>query len=200
MPLQTLSVEASATDSHDLQAPMNAPVTTLQTIAHARTHSFAASKGKRYAVAAFTAGAVANACAQTVAAVDNAQTVVISGRSANLVGIADSSAEGTITAAQLADRPLLRPAEVLESVPGLIITQHSGDGNANQYFLRGFNLDHGTDFATYVNGMPINEGCPQEREFLHVKRIASKDCGKSVSFCITRRYMVASPRDSHAFV
>jgi hypothetical protein len=41
-------------------------------------------------------------------------------------------------------------------VPGVIVTQHSGDGKANQYFLRGFNLDHGTDFATYVDGMPVN--------------------------------------------
>jgi outer membrane receptor protein involved in Fe transport len=50
----------------------------------------------------------------------------------------------------------LRPGEVLEFVPGLIVTQHSGDGKANQYFLRGFNLDHGTDFATSVDGMPVN--------------------------------------------
>jgi hypothetical protein len=84
------------------------------------------------------------------------QSVVVTGRSANLVGVADSATEGKITAAQLAARPLLRPAEVLESVPGLIITQHSGDGKANQYFLRGFNLDHGTDFATTLDGMPIN--------------------------------------------
>jgi hypothetical protein len=50
----------------------------------------------------------------------------------------------------------LRPAEVLEFVAGVIVTQHSGDGKANQYYLRGFNLDHGTDFATYVDGMPVN--------------------------------------------
>jgi hypothetical protein len=54
------------------------------------------------------------------------------------------------------NRPTLRPAEVLEFVPGVIVTQHSGDGKANQYFLRGFNLDHGTDFATFVDGMPVN--------------------------------------------
>jgi outer membrane receptor protein involved in Fe transport len=83
--------------------------------------------------------------------------VVVTGRSANLLGVADSATEGTITAKQLATRPLLRAAEVLESVPGMTVTQHSGDGKANQYFLRGFNLDHGSDFANYVNGMPINE-------------------------------------------
>lgn len=68
----------------------------------------------------------------------------------------DAATEGTITAQQLANRPILRPAEVLESVPGLIVTQHSGDGKANQYFLRGFSLDHGTDFFTTIEGMPTN--------------------------------------------
>ena len=53
-------------------------------------------------------------------------------------------------------RPFSRPAEALEVVPGLIVTQHSGDGKANQYFLRGFNLDHGTDLAISVDGMPVN--------------------------------------------
>ncbi|HEY6105386.1 MAG TPA: TonB-dependent receptor plug domain-containing protein, partial [Anaeromyxobacteraceae bacterium] len=54
------------------------------------------------------------------------------------------------------DRPVLRPAEVLELVPGVVVTQHSGAGKANQYFLRGFNLDHGTDFATALDGVPLN--------------------------------------------
>jgi outer membrane cobalamin receptor len=53
-------------------------------------------------------------------------------------------------------RPLLRVAELLEVVPGLIAAQHSGSGKANQYFLRGFNLDHGTDFTTYIDDVPIN--------------------------------------------
>jgi hypothetical protein len=68
----------------------------------------------------------------------------------------DTSSEGVVFSADLGDRPLLRPGELLESVPGLIVTQHSGDGKANQYFLRGFNLDHGTDFATSVDGLPMN--------------------------------------------
>ncbi len=61
-----------------------------------------------------------------------------------------------MTATLIENRPVLRPGEMLEFVPGLIVTQHSGDGKANQYFLRGFNLDHGTDFATFVDGMPVN--------------------------------------------
>jgi len=74
----------------------------------------------------------------------------------NLVGIAQSASQGAITAQQLDVRPLLRSGEVLETVPGVIITQHSGEGKANQYFLRGFNLDHGTDFAMSVAGTPVN--------------------------------------------
>jgi outer membrane receptor protein involved in Fe transport len=74
----------------------------------------------------------------------------------NLVGVAQSASQGAITARQLGARPLMRDGEVLEAVPGVIVTAHSGDGKANQYFLRGFNLDHGTDFATTLAGMPVN--------------------------------------------
>jgi outer membrane receptor protein involved in Fe transport len=74
----------------------------------------------------------------------------------DLVGIAESASQGAITAKQLDVRPFMRQAEVLETVPGVIITQHSGEGKANQYFLRGFNLDHGSDFAMTVAGTPVN--------------------------------------------
>jgi outer membrane receptor protein involved in Fe transport len=74
----------------------------------------------------------------------------------NLVGIAASASQGAITAKQLDVRPFMRQGEVLETVPGVIITQHSGEGKANQYFLRGFNLDHGSDFAMTVAGTPVN--------------------------------------------
>ena len=73
-----------------------------------------------------------------------------------LIGLADAASEGAVTARQLENRPLLRPGEVLESVPGLVISQHSGEGKANQYYLRGFNLDHGTDFSVSVAGIPVN--------------------------------------------
>ena len=62
----------------------------------------------------------------------------------------------TIAGEDLNARPVTRPGEILEAVPGLMVTQHSGDGKANQYFLRGFNLDHGTDLAISVDGMPVN--------------------------------------------
>jgi HupE/UreJ protein/TonB-dependent receptor-like protein len=67
------------------------------------------------------------------------------------VGIADSASQE-----QLELRPIIRPGEVLETVPGLIVSQHSGEGKANQYYLRGFNLDHGTDFLTQMDGVPVN--------------------------------------------
>jgi hypothetical protein len=74
----------------------------------------------------------------------------------NLVGIAAAGSEGAITALQLAVRPVNRATEVLETVPGMIISQHSGEGKANQYYLRGFNLDHGFDFAQTIAGIPVN--------------------------------------------
>ena len=70
------------------------------------------------------------------------------GRRQNLVGEAISASEGIVGRSDIADRPMLRTGDLLEFVPGLIATSHSGSGKANQYFLRGFNLDHGTDFST----------------------------------------------------
>lgn len=104
------------------------------------------------------AWAVLSACALPAfgAGIPTLQEVTVSSGGQDLIGVADAASEGTITANQLANRPLLRPAEVMEVVPGMVVTQHSGDGKANQYFLRGFNLDHGSDFSTHVMGMPIN--------------------------------------------
>ena len=82
--------------------------------------------------------------------------VTVIGNYNNAIGSADAASQGTVTAKLIESRPTLRPAELLEFVPGVIVTQDSGDGKANQYFLRGFNLDHGTDFATFVAGMPVN--------------------------------------------
>ena len=82
--------------------------------------------------------------------------IVVEERSDSMIGIADTSTQGTIGAQEIEDRPISRPGEVLEAMPGVIVTQHSGDGKANQYFLRGFNLDHGTDLAGFFDGIPIN--------------------------------------------
>jgi outer membrane receptor protein involved in Fe transport len=84
------------------------------------------------------------------------EEVEVIGRRLNLLGEASSASQGVVSAQEIDIRPLLRTGDVLELVPGMVVTQHSGTGKANQYFLRGFNLDHGTDFATYVDGMPVN--------------------------------------------
>jgi len=83
-------------------------------------------------------------------------TINVQGREDDLIGIAESGTQGTVGATEIQDRPILRSGEVLETVPGLIITQHAGGGKANQYYLRGFNLDHGTDIAIFLDDMPLN--------------------------------------------
>lgn len=82
--------------------------------------------------------------------------VAVSGPRDAAIGVADSASEGAAEKASFQSRPKLRPGDIVEAVPGVVATQHSGDGKANQYFLRGFNLDHGTDFAVTVDGMPVN--------------------------------------------
>jgi len=82
--------------------------------------------------------------------------IVVRGRADDLLRIATSASEGSVGHRELEARPLSRRGELLEVVPGMVVTQHSGDGKANQYFLRGFNLDHGTDFAITVDGLPVN--------------------------------------------
>ena len=74
----------------------------------------------------------------------------------DMQGVADTATEGTVLKEQLESRPVYREGELLENVPGLIVTQHSGEGKANQYYLRGFNLDHGTDIAVTLDDMPVN--------------------------------------------
>ncbi len=84
------------------------------------------------------------------------QTVRIRGRIDDLIGVASSASQGRVGRADLRLRPLQREGELLEAVPGMILTQHSGDGKANQMVVRGFNLDHGTDFQTRIESMPLN--------------------------------------------
>lgn len=106
-------------------------------------------------------GAIAAAVAAgTVSAQPTAagplEEVIVFGRGTQLIGGAEAASEGSVGGADLLVRPMLRTAELLEAVPGMVAVQHSGSGKANQYFLRGFNLDHGTDFTTYVDGVPWN--------------------------------------------
>lgn len=99
----------------------------------------------------FTLAAQANQAAE-----NSVERVEVTGRSTVLIGEAISASQGLVGKEELLNRPMLRTGEILELVPGMVVTQHSGTGKANQYFLRGFNLDHGTDFATSIDGMPIN--------------------------------------------
>jgi hypothetical protein len=86
----------------------------------------------------------------------SADDIVVYGRAIAQIGIASSGSEGTVGYEDFEKRPVSRVGELAENVPGLIATQHSGEGKANQYFLRGFNLDHGTDLAGTVDGAPVN--------------------------------------------
>lgn len=82
--------------------------------------------------------------------------IVVFGRAEAKIGVAQAASEGSVAGSDLLVRPLLRVAELLEAVPGMIAAQHSGSGKANQYFLRGFNLDHGSDFTTYIDDVQMN--------------------------------------------
>lgn len=94
----------------------------------------------------------AAACAQQ----NHLPEIQVVGPRDTAIGTADSASEGAVERESYQSRPKLRPGDIVEAVPGVVATQHSGDGKANQYFLRGFNLDHGTDFAVTVDGMPVN--------------------------------------------
>ena len=104
----------------------------------------------------WAAGAIAPVAARADASSISLETVIVTGRAQDLTGVAPSANMGSVGAADLDLRPLLRPGEIVETIPGVIITQHSGSGKANQYFLRGFNLDHGTDLAIDLDGTPVN--------------------------------------------
>ncbi|PHV48925.1 TonB-dependent receptor [Janthinobacterium sp. BJB301] len=95
--------------------------------------------------------------AATAHADDIFQRVLVDGSRLNQLGVADSANAGSVTQQQLDARTSYRPGELLEAVPGLIVSQHSGEGKANQFYLRGFNLDHGTDLRTTVDEMPVNQ-------------------------------------------
>ena len=84
------------------------------------------------------------------------EELIVYARSQEMMGVAESASEGVVGYDDIKLPPLLRVGELVEAVPGMVATQHSGTGKANQYFLRGFNLDHGTDFSAFANGVPIN--------------------------------------------
>ncbi len=97
-------------------------------------------------------------CIQEAAADDDIlQKIQVDGSRTSLLGVADSANAGSVSQKQLEMRTVYRPGELLEATPGLVVSQHSGEGKANQFYLRGFNLDHGTDLRTTLDDMPINQ-------------------------------------------
>jgi outer membrane receptor protein involved in Fe transport len=100
---------------------------------------------------------VATSTNDTNAESSGLQEVTVTAQRLDLLGTAQTASEGVVTDQELQLLPTYRPGQLLETVPGLIVTLHSGEGKANQYLLRGYNLDHGTDLETYVDGMPINQ-------------------------------------------
>jgi hypothetical protein len=102
------------------------------------------------------AGLAVPASAEMIAGADDVDTLYVWGRRETAIGTASSASEGLVSYGAFVDRPLLRTGELAEVIPGVAVTQHSGSGKANQYFLRGFNLDHGTDFSIALNGAPLN--------------------------------------------
>ena len=87
---------------------------------------------------------------------DPASQIVVTASREDLLGIATTASVGTISGEEIHLRPAYRVGELLESVPGLVVTVHSGEGKANQFLARGFNLDHGTDIANFIDDVPIN--------------------------------------------
>jgi outer membrane receptor protein involved in Fe transport len=95
--------------------------------------------------------------ASSSAATSPLDEITVTARRIDLIGKASSASEGVVADEEIQLAPAYRPGQLLETVPGLIVTLHSGEGKANQYLLRGYNLDHGTDLATYVDDMPVNQ-------------------------------------------
>jgi len=100
---------------------------------------------------------VSLACPVIAAETDSPiEELMVYGRAQQQIGTAQAASQGQVGYGDIQLPPLLRVGELVEAIPGMVATQHSGTGKANQYFLRGFNLDHGTDFSVHVEGMPIN--------------------------------------------
>jgi hypothetical protein len=101
-------------------------------------------------------GAPVRAQPTPAAQASSLEDITVTASRADLIGIAETASQGSVTQEELALRPVYRVGQLLESVPGLVVTVHSGEAKAYQYLLRGVNLDHGIDFANFVDDMPVN--------------------------------------------
>lgn len=86
------------------------------------------------------------------------RTIIVTASRSELLGKADTASQGSISQQEVALRPIYRAAQLFESIPGLVVTTHSGEGKAPYYLIRGYALDHGTDFANFIDDMPVNRG------------------------------------------
>ncbi len=137
------------------QEPMQPAAPASSAVRPARAPSRQAPAQGKTAAARAAKDQQSNAAAQG----DDAalQTVTVAAQRLSLIGIATTASQGVVVNSEITLTPAYRPGQVLETVPGLDVTTHSGEGKANQYLMRGYNLDHGTDLAVFVDGMPINE-------------------------------------------
>jgi hydrogenase/urease accessory protein HupE len=156
--------------AHGAEMPASASIAMFGTgfvLATLLLHALGLATGRLIAflTACFLGSSALAQTTNTAATVQNTTTtnkpttlpeVVVTGRQDSLIGVAASATQGTVGATEIQQRPILRAGEILETVPGVIITQHAGGGKANQYFTRGFNLDHGTDIAIFLDDMPLN--------------------------------------------
>jgi outer membrane receptor protein involved in Fe transport len=94
---------------------------------------------------------------QTAADCQSMDEITVTAKRRELLGTASTASEGVVDDTEIQLTPAYRPAQVLETVPGLTVTLHSGEGKASQYLMRGYNLDHGTDLETIVDGMRVNQ-------------------------------------------
>jgi len=114
--------------------------------------------------------------------------VIVTASRLNLLGVATTASQGSVTKQEIDLRPIYRIGQLYETVPGLVVTVHSGESKANQYELRGFDVDHGTDFASFVDGMPVNQGTNMhgqgysDQTFLMPQIIAGLDYSKGTYF------------------
>jgi outer membrane receptor protein involved in Fe transport len=113
------------------------------------------ASGSLLALAFSTSAAAQSARAEPSSSVE-VDSVVVTASRRDLIGAAITASQGSVTRQEIELRPIYRIGQLYESVTGLVVTVHSGEGKANQYLMRGFNLDHGTDFASFVDGMPVN--------------------------------------------
>ncbi len=143
--------------------------------------------------------------AQAIEPIMELEEIQVQGRATNLTAVTASASQGVVGQSEFSYRPLARVGELVEVIPGALATQHSGSGKANQYFLRGFNLDHGTDFSVTVDGIPMNmPGHAHGQGYLDLNSVIPElvnqiDYGKGAYYTETGDFSSAGYARMHSF-